>query len=239
MWCLVCRSRLLLGLLVAGAPTWGFQGPQRCRLESIRVGESRDYYEDLGVKNTATTSEVKAAFRTAAKTLHPDVALSNGMAKREVHAAVMRDVKAARALLGELELDATRDGLEEDLVRVVANIIERKDARRKELDDARLQGRASFNVSFNVGFNDRKEVRWWQTSHTGGAPRTSLTRREMIHRSRRSPPREGRESRGTREKARKTPPEVRPDERRPISRSKPPPRKRPTGGKSSSTPTRS
>ncbi len=47
----------------------GFKG----RLEIMATTQTKDYYGTLGVKKTATTEEIRKAFRKMARKYHPDV----------------------------------------------------------------------------------------------------------------------------------------------------------------------
>ena len=43
------------------------------------VADEPDYYELLGVARTATTAEIKAAYRSISKTAHPDAGGNEGL----------------------------------------------------------------------------------------------------------------------------------------------------------------
>lgn len=67
---------------------------------SAKVTPKKDYYAILGVKNTASISEIKKAYRRLAKTYHPDVSSKTKNSKDEVLALEMfRQVSEAYAVL--------------------------------------------------------------------------------------------------------------------------------------------
>jgi molecular chaperone DnaJ len=62
-----------------------------------------DYYELLGVSRTASDAEIKSAFRTLAREIHPDVSAEPDAERR------FRDVAEAFEVLSDPERRATYD----------------------------------------------------------------------------------------------------------------------------------
>lgn len=125
--------------VLVGALCWRARGlvvskaAARARRRSATRLRERNYYEDLGVPSGSSAEMIKKAFRSAAKTLHPDQIMgTGGLARRAVASDVAGRVETVRALLDELEGGAMRDGLEEALVREAAAIADAGDARRAE-----------------------------------------------------------------------------------------------------------
>lgn len=71
----------------------------RLNFEEV-VAKAADYYEVLGVKHDATDAEIKAAYKKAAKTAHPDAGGSNEK---------MQEVNAAWEVLGDAQKRAEYD----------------------------------------------------------------------------------------------------------------------------------
>jgi curved DNA-binding protein len=70
----------------------------------------RDYYEVMGVPRTATTSEIKTAYRRLARTHHPDLQPTD---KRAAAAERFKEIGEAYAVLGDPERRREYDALGE------------------------------------------------------------------------------------------------------------------------------
>ena len=137
----MARRSACLVLLASSAAGW--VAPRRAPRPPVAARSAdRDFYADLGVKPSASAEEIKAAFRSKAKTLHPDVAERETVAG-EARKAVYADVEKARLLLAELDADADRDGLEKELCAVVADIAMRSEDRRDELAEIDAKRKAA------------------------------------------------------------------------------------------------
>lgn len=73
---------------------------------STSIGYGRDLYESLGVSRTATAKEIKAAYRCAARRLHPDVVPAD---QREEATAAFLEVHDIYATLSDPERRAAYD----------------------------------------------------------------------------------------------------------------------------------
>ena len=68
------------------------------------VAEKRDYYEVLGVSKPASESEIKSAFRKAAKSCHPDLHPNDKAAE-----AQFKELNEAYSVLSDPEKRAKYD----------------------------------------------------------------------------------------------------------------------------------
>src|SRR5216684_5416594 len=71
--------------------------------------EFRDYYKTLGVERTASSAEIKSAFRKLARKHHPDVNPNNKEAERR-----FKEINEAYQVLGDPEKRKKYDALGAD-----------------------------------------------------------------------------------------------------------------------------
>jgi molecular chaperone DnaJ len=67
------------------------------------MAEKRDYYEVLGVSRTASADEIKRAYRTLARTYHPDINADDGAEER------FKEINEAHEVLSDTDRRATYD----------------------------------------------------------------------------------------------------------------------------------
>jgi hypothetical protein len=113
------------------------QTPAPRRRRIVRNAEAEKVaspYEVLGLRTSANADEIRKAFRTKAKTLHPDVVLAkSGTPETVAGDAAATAADEIRAFLDELDAESTRVDLEMDLCAAAATLATLGDDRRAEL----------------------------------------------------------------------------------------------------------